>query len=113
MISRGRIFSSHADYLYCTQGLDLDEPKEKNNGCVQGKTYFVCKKNYGMFVRQTQIKILSPENSPENVLPDLTMAPPNVKVGQRVEVIGKEVFGKIAYIGSTQFAAGKWIGKLV
>eukprot|EP00090_Calanus_glacialis_P001815 TRINITY_DN11349_c0_g1_i1.p1 TRINITY_DN11349_c0_g1~~TRINITY_DN11349_c0_g1_i1.p1 ORF type:complete len:1330 (-),score=541.02 TRINITY_DN11349_c0_g1_i1:124-4113(-) len=46
-------------------GLILDEPKGKNDGIVQGKTYFTCKENHGMFVRQTQIKLLgSNENSP-------------------------------------------------
>jgi len=46
-------------------GLVLDEPKGKNDGSVQGKTYFSCKENHGMFVRQTQIKVLgSNENSP-------------------------------------------------
>ena len=39
------------------------------------------------------------------------MSTANVKVGQRVEVIGKDVVGKVAYIGTTQFAPGKWIGK--
>ena len=34
----------------------------------------------------------------------------NLKVGQKVEVVGKEVSGTIAYIGTTQFQAGKWIG---
>ena len=36
----------------------MDEPKGKNDGTVQGKKYFSCGENYGMFVRQTQIKIL-------------------------------------------------------
>lgn len=46
-------------------GLILDEPKGKNDGTVQGKQYFECQENYGMFVRQTQIKMLgSNENSP-------------------------------------------------
>ena len=33
------------------------------------------------------------------------------KIGQRVEALGKDCTGKIAYIGSTQFAQGKWIGE--
>jgi len=46
-------------------GIVLDEPKGKNDGTVEGKIYFSCKKNHGMFVRQTQIKeIASTENSP-------------------------------------------------
>lgn len=32
------------------------------------------------------------------------------KVGQRVEVIGKNVQGTIAFCGITSFATGKWIG---
>lgn len=39
-------------------GVILDEPKGKNNGCVQGKSYFTCPDNYGIFVRQTQLLIL-------------------------------------------------------
>ena len=40
------------------------------------------------------------------------MATANVKVGQKVDVIGKDVVGTVAYIGATQFAAGKWIGMI-
>lgn len=39
-------------------GIILDEPKGKNNGTVQGKRYFTCEDNFGMFVRPTQITIL-------------------------------------------------------
>ena len=37
-------------------GVILDEPKGKNNGTVQGKTYFTCEDNHGIFVRQSQVK---------------------------------------------------------
>lgn len=33
-----------------------------------------------------------------------------LKVGQRVEVAGKDVQGVIAFYGPTSFASGKWIG---
>ena len=36
-------------------GVALDEPKGKNDGTVQGKTYFSCPENHGIFVRQSQI----------------------------------------------------------
>ena len=40
------------------------------------------------------------------------MAGLNAKIGQKVEVIGKDgLFGSVSYIGATQFAAGKWIGR--
>lgn len=38
-------------------GVVLDEPKGKNNGTVQGKTYFACQENYGVFVRQSQVNM--------------------------------------------------------
>ncbi|XP_072525870.1 dynactin subunit 1a isoform X1 [Salminus brasiliensis] len=39
-------------------GVILDEPKGKNDGTVQGKTYFTCKENHGIFVRQSQIQLI-------------------------------------------------------
>uniref|UniRef100_A0A8C6TIR3 Dynactin subunit 1 n=1 Tax=Neogobius melanostomus TaxID=47308 RepID=A0A8C6TIR3_9GOBI len=35
-------------------GVILDEPKGKNDGTVQGKRYFTCEDNQGIFVRQSQ-----------------------------------------------------------
>eukprot|EP01119_Soliformovum_irregulare_P016512 TRINITY_DN4785_c0_g1_i2.p1 TRINITY_DN4785_c0_g1~~TRINITY_DN4785_c0_g1_i2.p1 ORF type:complete len:503 (-),score=154.40 TRINITY_DN4785_c0_g1_i2:22-1530(-) len=31
-------------------GIELNKPEGKNNGSLQGKTYFVCRDNYGLFV---------------------------------------------------------------
>jgi len=36
-------------------GVALDEAKGKNNGTVQGKHYFTCEENHGVFLRQTQV----------------------------------------------------------
>uniref|UniRef100_A0A673XBZ9 Dynactin subunit 1 n=1 Tax=Salmo trutta TaxID=8032 RepID=A0A673XBZ9_SALTR len=36
-------------------GVILDEPKGKNDGTVQGKRYFQCDENCGIFVRQSQV----------------------------------------------------------
>ncbi|KAI8064871.1 CAP Gly-rich domain-containing protein, partial [Gilbertella persicaria] len=38
-------------------GVELDEPQGKNSGVVQGKRYFECKANHGVFVRPTNIKL--------------------------------------------------------
>ncbi|KAI9468506.1 MAG: hypothetical protein EXX96DRAFT_107703 [Benjaminiella poitrasii] len=40
-------------------GIELDEPLGKNSGVVQGKRYFECKTNHGVFVRPTNVKLLS------------------------------------------------------
>ena len=36
-------------------GVVLDEAKGKNDGTVQGKKYFSCEDNHGIFVRQSQV----------------------------------------------------------
>lgn len=36
-------------------GVILDEAKGKNDGTVQGKRYFTCAENRGIFVRQSQV----------------------------------------------------------
>uniref|UniRef100_A0A8D3A6V3 Dynactin subunit 1 n=1 Tax=Scophthalmus maximus TaxID=52904 RepID=A0A8D3A6V3_SCOMX len=39
-------------------GVILDEAKGKNDGTVQGKRYFTCEENQGIFVRQSQIQLV-------------------------------------------------------
>lgn len=36
-------------------GVILDEAKGKNDGAVQGRRYFACDENHGIFVRQSQV----------------------------------------------------------
>ncbi|KRZ18675.1 Dynactin subunit 1 [Trichinella zimbabwensis] len=43
-------------------GVILDEPKGKNNGLVQGKEYFRCEANHGIFVRPAQVKLIENES---------------------------------------------------
>lgn len=43
-------------------GVILDEKKGKNNGSVQGKSYFQCEDGYGIFVRQSQLILLEAED---------------------------------------------------
>ncbi|KAM6441115.1 dynactin subunit 1 isoform 1-T1 [Liasis olivaceus] len=38
-------------------GVILDEAKGKNDGTVQGRRYFSCEENHGIFVRQSQIQV--------------------------------------------------------
>ncbi|GJJ08433.1 hypothetical protein Clacol_002649 [Clathrus columnatus] len=39
-------------------GIELSEPKGKNDGSVMGVAYFSCKMNHGVFVRPSQVKVL-------------------------------------------------------
>ena len=40
-------------------GIELNEPVGKNDGTVQGVKYFTCKPNHGMFIRPSQVKVIS------------------------------------------------------
>jgi dynactin 1 len=42
-------------------GIELDASTGKNSGVVQGKRYFECRANHGVFVRPSQVKPLSAE----------------------------------------------------
>ncbi|XP_065153076.1 dynactin subunit 1 isoform X3 [Paramisgurnus dabryanus] len=39
-------------------GVILEESRGKNDGTVQGKRYFTCQENHGIFVRQSQIQLV-------------------------------------------------------
>lgn len=39
-------------------GVILEEARGKNDGTVQGKRYFTCLENHGIFVRQSQVNNL-------------------------------------------------------
>uniref|UniRef100_A0A3Q0KPL2 Dynactin subunit 1 n=1 Tax=Schistosoma mansoni TaxID=6183 RepID=A0A3Q0KPL2_SCHMA len=43
-------------------GVILEESKGKNNGTVQGKRYFTCEENHGIFVRPSQLTLLDDQD---------------------------------------------------
>uniref|UniRef100_A0AAQ4PP63 Dynactin subunit 1 n=1 Tax=Gasterosteus aculeatus aculeatus TaxID=481459 RepID=A0AAQ4PP63_GASAC len=97
-------------------GVILDEAKGKNDGTVQGKRYFTCEENRGIFVRQSQVKIpsLSPRISPPSrrIKPHsfisgrvllLIISPPCFGLQQPTRPAG----GKGAASGSASASAGE------
>ncbi|KAL0970035.1 hypothetical protein UPYG_G00236240 [Umbra pygmaea] len=78
-------------------GVILDEPKGKNDGTVQGKRYFKCDENCGIFVRQSQIQLVedgssatspdTPDSTSAKALPkqtDIAETPKSVRQAPRV-----------------------------
>ncbi|KAI9303761.1 dynein associated protein-domain-containing protein [Cunninghamella echinulata] len=66
-------------------GIELDEPKGKNAGVVQGKRYFECKAQHGVFVRPTQVKLL--DNNNGQALSRQPSSSPNINNNRRKSMV--------------------------
>ncbi|XP_062413450.1 dynactin subunit 1 isoform X4 [Pungitius pungitius] len=62
-------------------GVILDEAKGKNDGTVQGKRYFTCEENRGIFVRQSQIQLV--DDGADTTSPETPEAAAAAKVPKR------------------------------
>uniref|UniRef100_A0A6Q2Z8L0 Dynactin subunit 1 n=1 Tax=Esox lucius TaxID=8010 RepID=A0A6Q2Z8L0_ESOLU len=70
-------------------GVILDEAKGKNDGTVQGKRYFTCQENHGIFVRQSQIQVVddgADTTSPDTPEPASNRVPKGSCYGNPVTV---------------------------
>ncbi|KAJ8317237.1 hypothetical protein KUTeg_005141 [Tegillarca granosa] len=66
-------------------GVALDDAKGKNNGTVQGKTYFTCDDNHGIFVRQSQISAIEDgRGSPAPASTQAKTATPSSASGSKI-----------------------------
>ncbi|ETO04787.1 hypothetical protein RFI_32608 [Reticulomyxa filosa] len=54
-------YSTTFPYIY---GVELDEPKGNTNGVINGKQYFRCAEQYGVFVAPPDVKKLHPSQDP-------------------------------------------------
>src|SRR6266404_6352249 len=45
-------------------GIELSEPVGKNDGSVQGVTYFSCRTDHGVFVKASQVKLVQDPQPP-------------------------------------------------
>uniref|UniRef100_A0A673C9X8 Dynactin subunit 1 n=1 Tax=Sphaeramia orbicularis TaxID=375764 RepID=A0A673C9X8_9TELE len=87
-------------------GVILDEAKGKNDGTVQGKRYFTCEENHGIFVRQSQIQLVddgADTTSPETPEPGTAKVPKRGKQPSRTTGSA----GKGAASGSASASAGE------
>ncbi|KAL1412932.1 hypothetical protein Q8F55_000681 [Vanrija albida] len=81
-------------------GIELESKTGKNNGSVQGESYFECEPGYGVFVRKSTVKLLEaavPKTVRRPPDPPLTAAPPVVLnktniISERARIAGR-LFG--------------------
>ncbi|XP_018019260.1 dynactin subunit 1 isoform X2 [Hyalella azteca] len=64
-------------------GVVLDQPGGRNNGTVEGHTYFKCEDKYGLFVRQTQLEMADGSGEDANRSLQKTMPTPRSSAGKR------------------------------
>uniref|UniRef100_A0A8C9ZL79 Dynactin subunit 1 n=1 Tax=Sander lucioperca TaxID=283035 RepID=A0A8C9ZL79_SANLU len=101
-------------------GVILDEAKGKNDGTVQGKRYFTCAENRGIFVRQSQIQLVddgADTTSPETPEPgtgkvpkrEILETPKSTKLttARRPKQPSRPAGGKGAASGSASASAGE------
>ncbi|XP_030575201.1 dynactin subunit 1 isoform X1 [Archocentrus centrarchus] len=101
-------------------GVILDEAKGKNDGTVQGKRYFTCEENHGIFVRQSQIQLVddgADTTSPETPEPGTGKVPKReiletakstkLTTARRPKQPSRTAGGKGAASGSASASAGE------
>ncbi|KAK3573973.1 hypothetical protein QTP86_034391, partial [Hemibagrus guttatus] len=76
-------------------GVILEEARGKNDGTVQGKRYFTCLENHGIFVRQSQIQLV--DDGADTTSPDTPEAA-TTKVPKR-EILEAPKSNKVARAG--------------
>ena len=106
-------------------GVVLDTPGGKNNGSVNGISYFQCKPNCGLFAKPEKLVLIQQSSISMSehrtplakplAKPLLSTLPPpsqegeDYRIGDQVLIDGKKP-GMVAFVGPAQFAKGIWIG---
>uniref|UniRef100_A0AAQ5YYJ5 Dynactin subunit 1 n=1 Tax=Amphiprion ocellaris TaxID=80972 RepID=A0AAQ5YYJ5_AMPOC len=91
-------------------GVILDEPKGKNDGTVQGKRYFTCEENHGIFVRQSQIQVVeegSGATSPDTPESGTTKIPKQKDIPETPRTT-KQIPVNVKNVKSSTRRSGKW-----
>lgn len=103
-------------------GIILDTCEGKNNGSLNGVTYFVTEENRGVFCRLSKLTKTPPSqeqtNARESSLSSVQTKPESnaggLRVGARVmihsSVGGPIKIGTLRYLGTADFAKGDWAG---
>uniref|UniRef100_A0A0N5ATI9 CAP-Gly domain-containing linker protein 1 n=1 Tax=Syphacia muris TaxID=451379 RepID=A0A0N5ATI9_9BILA len=93
-------------------GIVFDEPVGKNDGSVDGKQYFKCEKNHGLFCKSSKLEHVltsSIMQSPEASTSSEYVKNYGFTVGDRVVVSGGKL-GTVRFLGPVDFQEGIWAG---
>lgn len=102
-------------------GIILETADGKNNGTLNGVTYFTTEENRGVFCRLNKLTKTPQLEQTNEQAPQPTVstsaqssdAASKLKIGDRVNIsssVGGIKTGILRYIGETEFAKGEWAG---
>lgn len=69
-------------------GIELDEPRGKNDGAVKDERYFTCQPLHGMFIRPSQVKLIRPP--PVTVCSSCMLGAHNSESNFRIRVLNHQ-----------------------
>ncbi|OWZ07664.1 Glycoside hydrolase [Phytophthora megakarya] len=75
-------------------GIELDRPEGKNNGELNGRVYFTCAPNHGLFVKKTMVRAVLSAAS----------AAPKAPLSRRLSGVGSNATRRSSSIGATSSA---------
>ncbi len=102
-------------------GIILETTDGKNNGTLNGVTYFTTEENRGVFCRLNKLtktqQLESINEQPSSITssaqPAQSQSQTQLRIGDRVNInssVGGVKSGILRYIGETEFAKGEWAG---
>lgn len=84
--------SSNSSFGSIWIGVELQKPIGKNNGSINGITYFTCPENHGLFVRPVYVLPLSTTSEDDNLIKFTSLSNLlKLKISNSMEILEKQM----------------------